>query len=415
MGVERPRLRGLAAALATINHTSRRAPCLTDEIEVIRAKREKIAPDEGMRNLHLFRVLVAARVELHFLDLAKSEPGLRQFAQNLDRFLGTFPFTRRGYDQLFRDQLEIVRDRARDLDPQRAAGKTTDLFHKFLEILDLQLLDQNRLAAGNITPRSLEEIAVGRGPAEGISQLAEERDQAIAEREEIGRHLDKLQAGDIARLEQVGRALSKKTNLDKAAAFELFRAALEFMRIGQEGSLVRALVELGREELDRRNEYMGIRLEGLIRLKTIKEVALGRQLIEFANRKAAEILRSPKLDIPTLERVRDSLYQCLGAKLGPSSEALSVYWLRQARAHLAGVAEKMKKLVENGGGNVDDATRAARTLLEIEFDFLNRHQPFPRGRRQVELRKFLIIKASTHGWRIVPPETPADRQTELGF
>jgi hypothetical protein len=261
----------------------------------------------------------------------------------------------------------------------------------------------------------LEEITIGLGPAEGISQLAEEIGRAIAEREEIGRHLDKLQAVDIDKLEQVGRALSNKTNPDKAAAFELIRAALEFMRIGQEGKLVGSLVDLGREELDRRNTYMGLRLEGLIRLKAAKEVALGRQLIEFANRKATEILRSPKLDIPALQRIRDALYQYLGKNLGPSSEELSEHWLKQARAHIAGVAEKMKKLIENGGGNVDDATRAARTLLQIEFDFLNRHHPYPRGRRQVELRKFLIIKAGVHGLRIIPPETPADRQTELGF
>ena len=123
-------------------------------------------------------------------------------------------------------------------------------------------------------------------------------------------------------------------------------------------------------------------------------------------------------NLKTLETIQARLGKYLGTLLGPKREDLRELWLRQARSHVTGVLRQMsgiaELLIEKRKEEVDEklkdaAIKAARHILLIEFDFINRDRAFKKGERKKALKTFYREKVKSYGPRIAI----IDAQTEM--
>lgn len=217
--------------------------------------------------------------------------------------------------------------------------------------------------------------------------------------------------------------LSKARDLGKQKALAELWGALELARIPTEQSrnLARFMVNAANADLERRNEILEAQKESLSRLKTHTEELIGKILKDLAHRWAKYFAREGRdlKNLKTLEKIQQRLGKYLGTLLGPQKEDLRERWLRQARSHITGVLRQMSGIAkllkgsakgEKGidGKLMDAPIKAARHILLIEFDFINRDRTFKKGEREKALKTFYREKIKSYGSRIAMIDAQAE-------
>jgi predicted metal-dependent hydrolase len=446
-----------------------------EEIDRIRLAKAEIQTDAEVGNLVFLRTLLAARIELYVIGEAKSqarksgdEPAyqvqaqaLRSWADQLDTFRREFPFPGNGYGQMLNGQLEIARDRARVLNNINAETVLQTLTTKVLEELErqegeritvhkAQIKNSGLSACGNkvriVDDLRGECIVTMRGYRKGAagvlrrtivesqvsihkilsmfdhmtgSEEAEKRENRnmAADLREIARdpilHKDRLKAAYLGG-EQRDRVRNLRDYGKIKARTELW-AALQLLNIPTEQArgLASSLIELAAQDHEKRNEIVAAKQGFLTAVKFHAEELIGEVLRSFARRWTRYFANRPKLTPKTIIRIQKKLGKYLGTLL---SREVREPWFRQARSRVTGVLRAILKFSREGGDEREVALGAARHLLGIEFDFEVRHREFKKpAERKAAWLEFLRRKVKDYGQAIIPPDKPADRQTELGF
>ncbi|MBN2058491.1 MAG: hypothetical protein JW782_06830 [Candidatus Saganbacteria bacterium] len=209
----------------------------------------------------------------------------------------------------------------------------------------------------------------------------------------------------------------------------------------QSHGLAGQLVKLAVRDLERRNQVLDAQVARLTGLRVQTEELLGDVLKSLANRWAGYFAQPNRnlRDLKRLDLIKKRLGKYLGTLLGPKKDDLRQPWMRQARSHITGVLRLMsgavkamheleranqqrlamlriarpgaeqrfqlrvlegeiEKLEEKVTGSLAGLNiKAARLLLRIEFDFINRARDWKKGERQAALRVFYRSKTAEYG------------------
>jgi len=242
-------------------------------------------------------------------------------------------------------------------------------------------------------------------------------------------------AGSWNELLRINAALARVRDLGKQKARAELWAAMELSLIStdQAQRLARSLVSLAVTDLERRQEVLDAQLASLTRLKGLTEELIGKVLLALAQRWARYFAKEPRLNSERLKKIRFRLGKYLGTLLGPKKEELREEWMKQARSHITGILRMMgginalfkqaaelraraqnaatpgigieKELAvvqEKIAGKLDggECLKAARLILRIEFDFVNREKQFTPSEKKTALAAFYREKAKVYGAKI---------------
>jgi hypothetical protein len=430
-------------------------PSLAGEIATIKRAAKELAKRDELADLVLFRAVMAARMELYTLGEAKSaakkagneteyqelRKEIEAFGEKLGGLITLFPFGQISYRTMLREQLTLARDMAGQNNNVAADLVLCPLTKKLLEIMDNH--ESNRLRASLNRQRQLGVRVAGgkvrvtntkygtciitsqgyknsaaevlhrtmvehRVPAAKILRMiGHERDQVMAERAKNIGLIAELRAvltglpEQEYRLQSVAADLARVLDLGKQKAQAELWAALELARIptGQSRALARQMVDAAVGDLEQRNRVLICQQDSLLALQEKTRLLIDEIVIGLSKRAAGYFARPPKVNIDRLVVVRKRLGIYLGTLFGPTKEDLKEDWQRQCRAHVSGAVRIMDSLLlqlRKGVGNKNPETeciKAARLMLQIEFDYVNRGKTFAVGERKTALAAFYREKA----------------------
>ncbi|MFC1637757.1 hypothetical protein ACFL1W_01920, partial [Candidatus Margulisiibacteriota bacterium] len=258
------------------------------------------------------------------------------------------------------------------------------------------------------------------------------------------------------KLYEINVQMAQVRDIGKRKALAEISGARHLLAISQQQAhkLAGQLIIMAAHDLERRNEVLDVQVARLTQLKAQTEELIGEVLKQLAWRWAKYFAAPDRnlRDAKRLNRINSSLGKYLGTLLGPKKEDLREYWMRQARSHITGILRQMsaisrplkelaqlnkkKRAMQKRGirsaqqrlelrildgevlqlhDQVDErlngaSIKAARQILRIEFDFINRGKTWKKGERQTALRAFYREKAEIYGARLV---IGSGTQTEL--
>jgi hypothetical protein len=379
---------------------------------------------------------------------------MKHFAGKLEELGSIFPFGKIGYRQMLREKIRIAQDMAEASNNTAADTVLSALTPKLMEILEDQEVSRVRsrkraksnaglrLASGKveiiddlsgkcvISSQGYKKTASGvlhktmidhNVTTHKVLSMLEHEIKSVEDEKEknsaliLGlRVISGNPYGWWNKLYEAYLRLSMVRDLGKRKAFAELWGALELAKIPTEQSrnLARSMVMAAVADLERRNEVLDSQRQSLLRLKGHTEELIGKILLGLAERWAKYFAKEGRnlKNLKTLERVQARLGKYLGTLLGPTKEDLREHWLRQARSHITGILRQMSGIADllketDKEEEIDDKLRdapikAARHILLIEFDFVNRGRAFNKGERKSALREFYREKVKTYGARI---------------
>jgi|GEM_PF-2216030 len=376
---------------------------------------------------------------------------MKHFSGKLEELGSIFPFGRMSYRQMLKEKVKIAQDMAQASNNTAADTVLSALTPKLMEILETQEVARvrsSKRSKGNMGLRlssgKVEIIDDLKGncvisskkykkTASGIlrktmidnnvtthkilSMFEHEVEEVEKEKKRnaamtLGlRIIAQDPYGWWSKLYEASLRLSMVRDMGKRKAFVELWGALELAKIPTEQSrnLARSMIGAAVADLERRNEVLDSQRQSLLRLKGHTEQLIGKVLLGLAERWAKYFAKEGRnlKNLNTLGRIQERLGKYLGTLLGPKKEDLREHWLRQARSHvtgvlrqMSGIAELLKKEEEVEDKLMDAPIKAARHILLIEFDFVNRGRTFKKDERKRALKEFYREKVKTYGARI---------------
>lgn len=467
----------------TVRRPSRRRPASAPQIgetglaEMVRrigrtAKDLRADPELG--NLMFFRTLLAARVEMYIIGEAKSQArkagnetayqvqaqAMRDFAGRLDTAIKEYPFTQDGFGSMLKEQLEIARDRARELNNINVDLVLQTLTPKVVDRINLEekarveAYKQKAKRSGFSTYGGKVRIMdTFRGEClvtmNGYRKGAEGEMRRVIVERRISIHkilsmFDHLLAGEetekkenqkfITDLQGIGRdILAHKERLRQSylggeersrprnfmeygkikARIEIW-GALKLIEIDtpQARGLATSLLGLAVEDYQNRNEAVAAMQEFLTAVKYHTEMLIGQVILSFVKRWTGYFSEKPELNHITLKKIQRGLGKYLGTLF---NDEVREPWFKQARSRITGVLRAMARYQREGGDERQVTLDAARHILGIEFDFGARRVVFGRpAEKKAAWLAFLKSKAETFGPGIIPKEK-ATSQMDLKY
>ncbi|MFA4905124.1 MAG: hypothetical protein WC645_01330 [Candidatus Margulisiibacteriota bacterium] len=447
---------------------------MAEMVQRIGRAAKDLRADPELGNLVFFKTILAARVEMYIIGETKSRArkandqaayqaqcqAMREFADHLDTAIKEFPFTQDGFGLMLVEQLQIARDRARELNNINVDLILQTLTPKVVERIDQE--EKSRIAAfkQSVARSGLSTfggkvritddlrgdcLVTMRGYRKGA---AGEMKRVIVERKtsihKVLSMFDHLLAGEeaeecenskyIADLREIGRDLTaQKEHLrraylggedrDKPRSFRDYSkikarieiwGALKLVEIDtpQARGLAGSLLDLAVEDYLRRNEAVAAMRELLTGVKNNTEILIGQVILSFVKYWAGRLAKNPRLTHEEVRRINRGLGKYLGTLF---SDEVREPWFKQARSRITVALQMLARQVREGGDENQVTHDMARHILGIEFDFGSRHVDFRRpAEKKLAWLAFLRSQIKTYGPGIMPQDKPSP-QTELGF
>jgi hypothetical protein len=237
----------------------------------------------------------------------------------------------------------------------------------------------------------------------------------------------------------------------RLALIELW-CVVELCRVpsDQAHRLAASLIHLAARAYGIRNRIIDAQIESNPREKAYGEQLVSRIINGMVKRWVGYFAKEPKLRAKSLDELIDRLEKYYGTLFGPKRDKKTDHWVQQCRSHIMGIIEMVKRLkpikeegtrlykrlysprapwsgpkekrsaaaeLERRGivkrlMELEDALdkmgnipiKAARLILQIEFDFNNRGKKFAKGERQKALECFYREKAKIYNTKIAFPK-----------
>lgn len=487
-------------------------PTLNDEIDRIAAARERIIEDSRsgggeLGDLMYFEAILVARVECYFLGEAKSAAQrsqrpedyeafaarMREFGEQLNNLAKAFPLPRYDLSKASKNALNLYNTRV-----DAALVGVWNRVKTALKEHEARRIERYIRAIGASKPEGkftivddyrgkfkavrtayeLDEAGVWRSVPkeyhyEHIQEFLDSFDEmAASEKEEKDENtvaiaeLERIAADPLGRFPelyelQLGRLPSAVTdNLPgdkfrqlreehkRAALIELWGAArLCGVPSEQARNLASELIGIAAEDYRLRNQVLDAQIAHVPVEKAYGEKLVAEVIGRMVERWVTYFAKEPKLPAKTLRAIKKRLGVYFATLFG-AREEFKLNWLRQARAHLNGISQMIKKALPTveAKGRLsqryfdpkapwnDDATKGsaavqlekrgvwkqiedkeaelnaigfdklaikiAYSLLKIEFDYQHRGVEFKRGERKAALAAFMRAKAKIYNSKL---------------
>lgn len=377
-----------------------------DKASKVKAAKAELRKSEELANLVLFRIVMAARIELYIIGEEKSAAkvdedknaydeklfAMRELASKLGDLLSVFPFKEieehphiewkerliRARDQIAKGNntsadnslgsltklvLEVLKEQEVERVKVEKKRKSTQGFSvrggKVRIINDLRgdcvINSQGYInSANDVLHRAMIKHNVSNKKI--LSMIQHEIDSITNEKQRNSAYILGLEiikndpSGMKEKLYELCAVLTRVQDLGKKKALAEIWGAYELSNIKKDQALKlsSSLISMAIDDLRSRNEVLEVQGKSLADLKHQTEKILGELLIKKAREWANYFARGPRLNAERLGIIRKRFGVYLGTLLGPKKEDLREEWMRQARGHVTGalrMASNLYKLI----------------------------------------------------------------------